>query len=388
MYSPTKLRLVQQFIKYPRYLLFLLGQKFRFYFRYCWIKKRLESDRPVPPPLVYKLYLTLNCPLRCSPCMFWGKNGTLVNGRDSAAGTEMPGEVISRIFREAGRFHPSFILSGGEPLLYSGFKELSTLLKKHRCFAYVCTNGLDIEKNLEAIKNNPYLVFYISLDGTREINDRLRGAGVHDRVVKSIQLLKQLRPAPYVGIQFTLQTENVGCLYETVREAVELGTDWFLINLQWFVTPEQATAYKKVLSEKFGVVPKSHQGFARDFPLEKEEFVRQAKKIQAEKWPIQISSYLKKPEDIHAYLDQPDVNPYNNFCYKEWVRMDVMPDGRVTPCIQFPDLNFGSLKDKTILEIWNGKEFQNFRQQIKKELLPVCGKCYCLYLYDAGRVIL
>jgi len=320
--------------------------------------------------------------------MFWGKQGVGDLGSGLESEKELDWDVVERIFREEGHGRPSFILSGGEPLLYSRFGELSALLKQHRCFAYVCTNGTLVEKYLSAIRDNPYLIFYMSVDGPREINDRLRGSGVYDAAVRSIRSLKKLRRKPYVGVQVTLQPENVRHLHRTCKEMVALGADWILVNLQWFITPQQALQYETVLQKEFDIIPKSHNGFLLPYTIDKEEFIRQCKKIRSEKWPIQISSYLKEPEDIYNYLDHPDANPYNQFCYKEWIRMDVLPDGRVTPCIQYPDITFGSLKERSVMDIWNGRAFMHFRKKISDEPLPVCSRCYCLYLYDAHRQVL
>jgi radical SAM protein with 4Fe4S-binding SPASM domain len=320
--------------------------------------------------------------------MFWGKRG--VGDLDGAPGPskELDWGVIERLFGEAGKGRPSFILSGGEPLLHSRFGDLAALLRRHRCFAYVCTNGTLIDRHLPAIRDNPYLIFYLSVDGPRDINDRLRGSGVYDRTIDGLRSLKTLRRKPYVGIQFTLQPENVASLHRTCREMVALGADWILINLQWFLTPQQAARYAEVLKKEYDVVPRSHTGFLSAYDIDRNEFIRQCEKIRAERWPLQISSYLKSPEDIGVYLDSPEVNQYNRFCYKEWMRMDVLPDGRVTPCIQYPDITFGSLKEHSVRDIWNCDAFERFRKRIGEEPLPVCGRCYCLYLYDARRRVL
>jgi radical SAM protein with 4Fe4S-binding SPASM domain len=320
--------------------------------------------------------------------MFWGRQGVQDFGAGQASSDELAWEVVERIFREAGQEQPSFILSGGEPLLYSRFAALAALLRRHRCFAYVCTNGLLVRKRLAEIQDNPYLVFYISVDGPREVNDRLRGNGAYDLAVDGIRALKGMRSKPYVGVQFTLQPENVHTLHRTCAEMISLGVDWILINLQWFLTPEQATAYEAVLQSEYGIMPKSHRGFLLPYDLDKEEFVEQCRRIRAERWPIQISSYLREPVHIYDYIDHPEANPYNQFCYKEWMRMDVLPDGRVTPCIQYPDITFGSLRESSVMAIWNGEPFARFRKRISERLLPVCSRCYCLYLYDAHRKIL
>jgi len=386
MYIPSKLNLIKLFYRYPLYLRYLIGRKMRFYKRYKLAHRGAAADDAVPMPLMFKLYLTLACDLRCKMCMFWGEGGVYAKGAPPPDHQELEWETLEGLFRQAGYYHPSFILSGGEPLMYSHFDRLASLLHKTRCFAYVCTNGMMLEKKLPRIQGNPYLVFYVSLDGTEQINDALRGKGVHEKVIRNIKKLKSLPHPPYVGVQFTLQPENVGVLYETCKEVVALGVDWVLINLRWYLSQEQADEYAAALKEEFKVTPRSQEGFIASYPLDTGEFIRQCEKIRQEKWPIQISSYLKEPQDIVTYMERPRENPYNNFCYKQWIRMDVLPSGDVTPCIQYPDLVFGNLKENGLMQIWNSPAYADFRKTVRKKLFSVCGRCYCLYLYDKGRI--
>jgi len=388
MYIPSKIDLLKLFLKYPEYHTSMLIRKFRFFRRYRWVDKDHDNDDNVPPPLAFKLYLTLNCNLRCGMCMLWGDKGVNKDQCREDVKEELSWDVVKRLFEEMGDNRPSFILSGGEPLLYSHFNELAGLLKKHKCFAYLCTNGIFLDKHIEAIKDNPYLIHYISLDGTEEVNDKIRGEGVYKKVIENIKLLKSLKKKPYVGVQFTLQHGNEHVMYETFKEVKDLGVDWILINLQWYISPEKSDEYEKVMKNLYNIDPKSHLGFVLPYNVDKEEFIKQCKKIQGEKWPFQISCYLKKPEDIISYVDTPDIHPYNKICYKQWVRMDIMPNSDVTPCIQYPDIRFSNLKDKSIMEVWNSKEFTDFRKFIRKNQFPICSKCYALFLYDGKRGIL
>ncbi len=319
-------------------------------------------------------------------CMLWGEQGVL----GAAAGGDGQGEldwaVTQKIFDFAQKAGASFILSGGEPLLYSRFHDLLKLIKASRCFSYICTNGIGVERFIKEIENNPYPIFYISVDGPKMIHDALRGEGSYDAAVKGIKALKSLKNAPYVGAQFTLQPENVHVLYETCRDLVKIGVDWILINLRWYLTFAQAKEYEECLSRNFHTCPTYQRGFISAYPLDKEEFVRQCRRIQSGRWPIQISSYLKEPEDIYPYVDEPYSNPYNQFCYKQWVRMDVLPNGEVTPCIQYPDIRVGDLKKNEVMEVWNSDCYSKFRVFVRKQLFSVCSKCYCLYLYDKKRM--
>ncbi len=139
------------------------------------------------------------------------------------------------------------------------------------------------------------------------------------------------------------------------------------------------------MRQHFNLTPKTHLGYLMPYQLDKEEYVRQVRKINSEKWPIQISFLLRKPEDIHTYLDAPQVCLGDSFCYRQWSRMDITPDGQVTPCILYPDLVVGDLRNAGAMNVWNAPTFAQFRQLRRNEILPICSKCNALYLHDPKR---
>jgi len=167
-----------------------------------------------------------------------------------------------------------------------------------------------------------------------------------------------------------------------------IGVDWVLLNLCWFVSDEQARDYEQFMRQHFGIEATSQRGFMMPYDLDKDEFVRQYQRIQNEKWPFQVSCYLKEAEEIHTFVDTPDVPPRNTFCYKQWVRIDVTPEGTVAPCILYPDLLVGDLNKSEVADVWNSPEYAKFRSVRREHVLPVCSKCDALYLYDAKRKIL
>lgn len=374
--------------RHPRYVEHLLVKKLKFFNRYRWLERNAARDDEVPPPLVYKLVLTYKCDLRCTMCYEWGDAGWCKQESPSAVNEELSWDIIERLLARHGKERPSFILIGGEPLLYTNFKRLAGALKERRCFAITCTNGTLLHRFTDSSADNPYLTYLVSLDGLRAENDRLRGRGVYDRVTRNIKLVKSLKRPPYVGIQFTIRPENVGVMYEFCREMVRLNVDWILLNLCWFVSEEQAREYEDYMRKHFDITPTSHLAYLLPYELDQEEFVRQYERIKSEKWPIQISCYLEEPEDIHTFVDRPQEPPRNAFCYKQWLRMDVTPDGGVSPCVLYPDLAVGNLNERSAADIWNSPEYARFRKLRRAGPLPVCSKCDALYLYDAGRKIL
>jgi len=141
------------------------------------------------------------------------------------------------------------------------------------------------------------MTYLISLDGTRETNDSIRGRGVYKRVTENIKKLRALKKPPYIGVQFTLRPENIREMETFCTEMQELGVDWVFFNPTWFITDEQGKAYEGFLSEHFDVEAKSHLGYQMPFEIDKEEFIFQFQKIRSKKWKFQISCYLQKPED-------------------------------------------------------------------------------------------
>jgi MoaA/NifB/PqqE/SkfB family radical SAM enzyme len=385
---PSVGRLAQLAWRQPRYVELLIMQKLKFLARYRWIEEHPREDDRVPPPLVYKLVLTYKCNLRCTFCYEWGEGGWCSNANSPEyIKQELPWPVVEKIFGQLSN-RPSFVFSGGEPLLYSRFRDLALELRRTRCVAITCTNGLLLDRYLDVTADNPYLTYLVSLDGLPEENDRLRGKGVYQRATENIRSVKGLKNPPYIGVQFTLRPENVHTMYDFCRRMADLGVDWVLLNLSWFVSEKQGQDYETFMLQHFGIEATSQHGFVMPFNLDKAEFIKQYERIQHEKWPFQISCYLKEPEEIHTFVDTPDVPPRNTFCYKQWLRMDVTPQGTVAPCILYPDLLVGDLNKSDVNEVWNSQAYAKFRTVRREHVLPICSKCDALYLYDAKRKVL
>jgi radical SAM protein with 4Fe4S-binding SPASM domain len=242
-----------------------------------------------------------------------------------------------------------------------------------------------LERFHDVVANNPFVTYLVSLDGLREENDRLRGKGVFDKVTAHLARLRALPHPPYVGIQFTIRPENVHTMYEFCVRMASLGVDWVLLNPCWFVSARQGELYEEFMQRHFGILPRSHRAYLMPYDIDKDVFKEQMRAIRSRSWPMQISCYLEHPEDIDAYVDTPEVPPGNSFCYQQWTRMDVTPEGKVTPCILYPDLTFGNLHEQSAGEIWNSPAFSGFRTLRRRETLPVCAKCNALYLHDARR---
>ena len=147
--------------------------------------------------------------MRCPMCMLWGDVGWVKEAPKETARTDLDWAVIQKVFDSGMSRNASLILSGGEPTMYPEFGRLLRLLEERRKFAIICTNGLLLDRFLEEFDGNPYPTLLISLDGDRELNEKLRGPRVYDRVIAGIEKLQALERPPFIGIQFTVMPENV-----------------------------------------------------------------------------------------------------------------------------------------------------------------------------------
>ncbi|MEK7197808.1 MAG: radical SAM protein, partial [Nitrospirota bacterium] len=78
------------------------------------------------------------------------------------------------------------LITGGEPLLHSRFKEINSILPKFFLRKSLFTNGLLLNKKM--LKNLNVHEIQISIDGLEDAHDSLRGKGTFRIAIRSIEL--------------------------------------------------------------------------------------------------------------------------------------------------------------------------------------------------------
>ena len=367
----------------PRYLYALIRQKIRLRKRFGWINRNVKTGKRVPPPLVYKITLSSACNLTCKRCMNITDHD---NPKHTADYDDIDYSLFKEVIDQFGRTNPSVILSGGEPMLHCRFRDIITLLEKRSIATHICTNGTVLEKHIPLLATMKHISLIVSVDGIKDVNDTVRGYGMYDKVVSGIRQLRKENRSIYIGIQHTIQPENVASMYRFCKEMVALKVDWILLNPCWHISREQADGYSAFMKKEFSITAHGHEGYIMDYPVNFDQFTQQYTRIRSSQWPIQISCYYNNPvDDMRNMLTDATYFCGNRFCYKQWIRMDIMPDGTVVSCQQFPDVILGDLHRSTGEDIWNGKPFREFRNTLLRGPLPVCNKCAPIYLYNGSR---
>jgi MoaA/NifB/PqqE/SkfB family radical SAM enzyme len=166
--------------------------------------RRLTMDPPPHYPGAM-VNVTNRCNLKCKHCFVFREGNP-----NQAEGEMKPERVLSELRRLRDRHGVRFMMwMGGEPML-----RWRTLAKGLSLFPRnsITTNGTVPLKDF-----GPDLTYVISLDGPREVNDAVRGAGVFDKVMKTIAAIPEGFRSKVV-VQCVLHRENQDHVEELVRE--------------------------------------------------------------------------------------------------------------------------------------------------------------------------
>ncbi len=308
-------------------------------------------------PLNIYLAVTNRCNLKCYYCY-----GDYCN-RDGWR--EFTTEELLQLIDDLGRAGTFLLqLQGGEPLLRDDIGELVDRVNRRAMICDMITNGLLVEKKFDVVKKLDSIC--VSLDGRREINDRNRGKGTFDRIVRAIELTSGAGIPTRINAVLTAETEpeDLQFLAELARRTGSLLN--FSLSFEYEPLREGG--------------PTHHLDVSDD---QVRDFIRQIIRLQDEGFPLQFSekshrialdwpfSYQKRmarPEEVPAGFRYPK-------CYHADYVLFIDSDGSVYPCCNF----------------WGKPRFNIRTDGLKAALEGVsregCEACYILSYLDRNLVM-
>ena len=162
----------------------------------------------------FYLILTDNCNLHCSHCIRNKKNN---NGEMNLQFALKCIDDMSELWSDT-----VCVLSGGEPTLHSNFDEiLEYSLKK---FNRVSINSNGTSKywtRKDCVHFDDRLTIQISIDGTENIHNSIRGEGAFVNAINTIR--KLLTGGNDVVVSTTVSQKNNDSMYELAKKLIELG---------------------------------------------------------------------------------------------------------------------------------------------------------------------
>jgi radical SAM protein with 4Fe4S-binding SPASM domain len=347
------------------------------------------------------LHLTENCNLRCKICYYWGETGAYSTSQTKQKPKTLNFEIVRNLIRELAIVKPTYSLFGGEPLLYPYFEELIDEIKKNNSSVNTPTNGTLLSDNAELLVKKEFDLVRISLDGPREINDKMRGVGSYEKAIQGINDLFEVKEKnkakkPLIDIIYTVTPDNFLATEEFFLQDLDISKlDRITIQMQNFITKQMGEDYAEFLSSEFGIQSDTYwKGLVRlpsEFnEIDRTELSRQVNRVRTfyssqKKYAVLLPPTFSS-QNLEAYLTSnwDQMTDVYEKCIIPWVSTEIVANGDVAPCHIFYDLVLGNLHENSIADIWNGEKYKKFRDYMEsKKFMPICQGCCILYL--AGK---
>lgn len=265
----------------------------------------------------------------------------------------------------------------GEPMLVKDLAQRVKYLKDRRIYVLFNTNGTLLTKaNGRALIEAGLDELRVSLDAAEaEVFQMVRGKDFFDKIVANVKnftaMQRQMNAAkPRVSLWLTGLRETVDQLPNFVRLAHSIGVgEVYLQRLVFFDAPMNENSLARAESALF------------EHTTEREEaLIREAELVAKELGVMFSASGAVDPGE--SIKMQRSESPWS-LCRRPWSLMYITANGRVLPCCIAPfsmkgygSFTLGDATQSSLREIWNGPEYQRFREGLLTSAPPpACANC-------------
>jgi radical SAM protein with 4Fe4S-binding SPASM domain len=339
------------------------------------------ADDCLAAPARLYFELTRRCNLACRTCFN--------NSRQPLSEELTTPEILDLLdqLHRLGTFEIRF--TGGEPTEHLDFREIVAFARSCGFYLSLGTNGVYTEEKRSWIFDCGVDWFILSLDGTEEVNDRVRGAGTYREVVRTLQDLAA-RPELRVRLNMVVARHNV----HTIEALADLADEYGVHSLNLIPLRPYGRSVKQMSREMFG---------QRDFY----EFIQLINRLRP-RHRVQFSTTLDLL-DPEATTSHDPIVQKRRTCAAGVEATVIGPTGDVYGCsyspASFPDSDdvegrklfvAGNIRQDPIRTIWrDSRRWQVFRN-LSAYKNPKClscphytvrcvGSCPIMGYYEAKR---
>ena len=329
------------------------------------------------------LKIVNSCNLRCKTCGQWGETGYNLEKSEDEIREIVPYEIYRKMVDDLAKISPFYYIWGGEPYLYPDIVPLMEHMKKRNGLVGIVTNGTMMAKTADRIVRAGVDMLMLSVDGVGPVHNEIRQEKrAWEMMMEGLDAVlaekrRQGSVKPYVNVLTTVSRDNVGHLEAIADWGADKGIDLLTYYYSWFTNEENGQAHEKVMQERFGVTPESWKGYLFFRGLDAPRLQEEVRSIKSRKWPFPV---LFIPDlandDIPTYFSDPTKLFGFGSCIQPWIVTEILPNGDVATCRDYPDYVCGNIQRDSLLEIWNNDRYRAFRNSLRDDgLLPICARC-------------
>ena len=317
-------------------------------------------------PLYFVFFVTEHCNAKCSHC--------LLGQRDRKVKDELTIDEIARVSASMDDML-FFTPTGGEPFLRRDLSEIVHIfhVNNHAANVGIPTNGALPERVVETTRRmldeNPDLDLYIdvSLDGPREVHDRIRGVpGIYDRALTTYRELRALErhyPKFSTCIQITVSAFNQDVLvehYEQLKREAGVNTVFTLLT---------RGAPRDPVAKTFDI--RKYEDFHRILEQDNKAL------ILSGYYKMPFSDVLNAKRIVRPQLIAKTVRErrYQIPCFAGTLGGAMFSRGQVLPCELLAGKEMGNVRDYDydFKRIWFSPKAQEIKRWVRDS------RCFCTY---------
>lgn len=375
-------RFFQKTLKQPLYALSVGLKRLSAYYAYNF----LDGASVYPEAITF--FLTRLCNLCCKMCGQWGDYGANKPQARELLKARLSFDEIKKTLDEVSVFKPNITLFGGEPLIHPEVLEIIRYIKAKGLHCLIISNGVMLADFAEAIVNAGLDELNISIDGSRELHDQIRGlAGAFDKIASGVDSINDFKKRfsknkPLINIQCTINQYNYERLEELLEVAKRLEANSLTFHNLIFLNQKAIEAQKKV-DAILNCSTKDWEGFVFEPGIDPKKLYQKLQSVMSRKHSFKVDYFPNLSEkSLSAYYsDVYTPENYGSRCVSPWMCAYVFPDGEVNPCLN-SSYSFGNIKNNTFSQVWNSEKALEFRGLLKKhKMFPACIRCTELYRY-------
>jgi Y-X(10)_GDL-associated radical SAM protein len=323
-------------------------------------------DRSSLTPVHAVWEITLACDLKCQHC------GSRAGKRRAA---ELNTEECLDLVRQLARMGTREVtLIGGEAYLRRDWLEIVREIRQQGMDCTMQSGGLNLtEDRIKAAVDAGLQSLGVSIDGLREVHDRLRGVkGSCDAAFKALRSIQKY------GITATVNTQITSLVIPQLRELMNLfieagAKSW---QVQLTVAMGRAADHPELLLQPYELLELMpllaelyQEGADRGFLL----------------LPGNNIGYFGPYESL--WRGSGDDRVYWTSCNAGQNTLGIEADGTIKGCPSLPTSPYagGNIRDRKLQHIWwNTDQLSINRDRTSEELWGFCGSCYYAPVCKAG----
>ncbi len=293
-------------------------------------------------PLFVQFDCTNNCNLRCRHC---------VTSAGEKSGYELSTDEALNIIDSLAElcvFQIGF--SGGEPLTRKDIFSLMQRATSRGMRVQLTTNATLINDSVakKLVQMNPVTVGVSLEGGGRESYEYFRGSGNYQRFIEGVKTLKA-HDLP-VKFKSAISRKNLSEIDPIIELAIRLGVE---------------------AVDMFLFYPQGRGCDMKSDALSKEEIQAFLKTLSERRRELEGVVSIDVDDKPNAFLVDPSLS--HSTCGAGVYWAEVLPDGRVVPCIFFKEVVAGNIRKSSFKEAWDSSVWEPFRD--RTGLKGICGSC-------------